>query len=88
MNQSLRETLDLLHQQLVDAENIDEDLAERLRTTIREVQSALEKTDEPHEGDPRQSAWLTETAENFEQSHPTIAGTISRLVDILGQAGI
>jgi len=88
MSQSLRETLDLLHQQLVDAGDIDKELADRLRTTISDVQSALEKTGESHESDPRQSAWLTETAEHFEQSHPTIAGTISRLVDILGQAGI
>ncbi len=85
---SLRETLDLLQGQLVDAENIDKALAERLRTVIADVQAVLDEQDHADEEHHARKEWLTEMAEHFEQSHPTIAGTINRLIDTLGQAGI
>ena len=85
---SLRETLDRLQNQLAEAKNIDKALAERLRTTIADAQAALDQQDTADEAHHERKEWLTEAAEHFEQSHPTIAGTINRLVDILGQAGI
>ena len=87
-NHSLRETLDRLQHQLAEAKNIDEALAERLRTTIADAKAALDKRDTADEAHHERKEWLNEAAEHFEQSHPTIAGTINRLVDILGQAGI
>ena len=88
MSDDLRETLEQLHQQLAAADNLDADTVERLRTTMDEVRATLEKRQAPDEPPAGRSDWLTETAQHFEESHPTLAGTITRLVDLLGQAGI
>jgi len=91
MTSDLRNTLDQLHQELSaaeSAEDMDAEVAERLRATIHEIKSVLEKQEASDQPQHRHSDWLMETAQHFEQSHPTIAGTIRRLVDLLGQAGI
>lgn len=83
----LRETLDELHQQLSDAENLDEDLARRLRTTLSEIQAKLDEKRLPSESTEHTDP-LSETVSHFRQSHPTLADTITRLIDTLGQVGI
>jgi hypothetical protein len=84
----LHETLELLCQQLEEAENIDRKLADQLAATIRTIQEALE--DENAEAATHSSLLqrLTDAARHFEESHPTLSGTLGRLVDTLGQMGI
>jgi len=83
----LRETLDELHQQLSEAENLDADLAERLRGTLSEIQAKLEEKKLPSESTEHTDP-LTESLSNFRRSHPAFTDTITRLIDALGQVGI
>ena len=87
----LGETLALLRQQLTAAEGSDElepQVIARLHTAVGELEDALR-------GDPTdaavhssQSGYLSESMAHFEQSHPTLAGTVQRLIDLLAQMGI
>ncbi len=83
----LEETLAQLHEQLEAAEQIDSALVDQLQGTVADIQAALQRQEaaagESSLGDPLQNV-----AMQFEESHPTIAGTLRRLVDLLGQMGI
>jgi hypothetical protein len=87
-HQDVHETLAQLCQQLEAAEQIDPRIAERLRHTLGELQSALARGDATAAGHASLADHLTESAVHFEQSHPTLAGTVRRLIDVLGQMGI
>lgn len=84
---TLRDTLDELHRQLDAAENVDADLAQRLRDTLDEIQRKL-GSQEAASASAEHTDPLTEAVAHFRQSHPTLAGSITRLIDTLGQAGI
>lgn len=99
----LRETLAQLHQQLAKARPLEADVETRLRKAVEEIQEALESQSAPSGSDQSASDQpsgerphdepslvdrLRESAEHFEHSHPTISGTLGRLVDVLAQLGI
>jgi hypothetical protein len=93
----LHETIQRLHDELAAADNIDGSTAEELRSAIAEIQNALSQRversgteddaeslgDEAAPGDR-----LSDTAREFEGSHPVLSRTIGQLVDMLGQMGI
>jgi len=84
--EKLRELVDQLHQQLEEAEALDEQSTEQLQTALEEIRAALDRnqaSDQESVGER-----LEEATAHFEQSHPTIATTLERLVDMLGQMGI
>ncbi len=92
-SEQLRQTLAQLHRQLDEAPRLDPEVAAQLRTTIDDIRAALEKqerADAPAETEPDDSlaGRLTEAEQYFESSHPTLATTLQRLVDILAQMGI
>jgi uncharacterized membrane protein len=93
--EKLQQTLAELHSQLDEAESLDADLAAQLRTVAGEIEQTLEKqqaagpASDPSEPAPASAPeLLEEAAVEFEQSHPTIAGTVRRLIDVLAQMGI
>ncbi len=87
-SEQLRETLDLLHRQLDEAKDIDTDVAVKLTGAIGDIVAVLDKqTDAEYEPESLGER-LGEAARHFEQSHPTLSGTIGRLADILAQMGI
>ncbi|MCL4201321.1 MAG: DUF4404 family protein [Pirellulaceae bacterium] len=82
---------------------LDEQAAEVLQEAIREIQSALlsrqqaaarhGETDLAAEDAETESSGsltdrLNQAAREFEGSHPTLTGILSRLIDGLGQMGI
>ncbi len=86
--EQLRETLELLHQQLGEAKDVDADMAAKLSGAIDDIATVLdEKSDADYEP-ASLGERLGEATRHFEQSHPTLSGTIGRLADILAQMGI
>ena len=77
-----------LEEELRTLPSVDGDTRKVLEDTVQEIQSAL-APDEPGELQPQSlTDRLGATAQEFEESHPTLTGIISRLIDGLGQMGI
>ena len=84
----IKATLAELEEELRALPSFDDETRKVLEETVQEIQSAL-APDEPGELQPESLAdRLGATAQQFEESHPTLTGIISRLIDGLGQMGI
>ena len=86
--QKLIATLNDLREQLSRVDELDADVRERLEETLHDVEDLLEK--EP----PRKVAHLSigerlsDAARHFEETHPTLSGTLGSVIDTLGRMGI
>lgn len=84
----LREMLQELEEELQSPDPMDAETRQLLEEAVSEIQAVLQQNDpsqlEPHSLGER----LRESIQDFEVSHPTIAGVVSRIVDVLGQMGI
>lgn len=97
--EKLRQTLAELHAQLDETESLDAELAAQLRVVAAEIASKVDPqaapptsnagdSDEPQTAETSTPERLEDAALQFEQSHPTIAGTVRQLIDMLAQMGI
>jgi hypothetical protein len=87
--EKLQQTLAELHAQLDEAESLDSDLEAQLRAAAGQIERTLYKQPVPGSADTASTPEILEDAAvQFEQSHPTIAGTVRRLIDVLAQMGI
>lgn len=84
----LHQTLDQLHEQLDEAERLDPQTAAQLKKTIGDIRTTLQEKGLEAEAHSTLSQRLSDAAIHFEESHPTISGTLERLVDMLAQMGI
>jgi len=84
----LPQLLAQLRSQLAASTSVDADTREKLEATIADVDRAL--AGRPPKGARAESlaGRLGESAVDFEASHPTLAVTVSGIIDILGQLGI
>jgi hypothetical protein len=87
-SEKLHETLDQLHRQLDQAEHLDPELVAELKETMEEIQATLQKQDREADGEQGLVDRLNDSALSFQKSHPTIAGTVQRVIDMLAQMGI
>ena len=86
--EQLQQTLDQLHEQLAAAgADLDQATQDRLQTALEEIKQTLGVPTETEANDSVVER-LREAEIQFEQSHPTLAGTVRRLVDVLAQMGI
>ncbi len=84
----IKATLAELEEELRTLPSVDNETRKVLEETVQEIQSAL-APDEPGELQPQSLVdRLGATTQEFEESHPTLTGIISRLIDGLGQMGI
>lgn len=84
----LQATIDELQAELASLETVDDETRAVLEEAVEEIHAALGK--EAH-ADLEESSLITrlrEAAEQFEASHPTLFGIVSRTIDALGQMGI
>ncbi|TWU42894.1 DUF4404 family protein [Novipirellula artificiosorum] len=81
----LLEALQKVHHELEQAEHLDAAEVERLRATMREIQSVIE--DQADQAAPL-SEQVSESARSFEESHPVLTNTLGRIADMLQQMGI
>jgi hypothetical protein len=91
-SEKLRTTLTELHEQLRQAHSVDPQTRDLLRAILADIQATLAgSTAEPARPQEEHATHidrLAEAARHFEASHPTLSGTVSRLIDILQQIGI
>ena len=87
--ENLRAALDELQQELQGLDEVDVELRERLEATRREIEQTLEKGEPPQQWEPQSLIErLQDNEQQFEVSHPTLAGVVRRTIDILAQMGI
>jgi len=85
MRQTLEETLNELHQQLLDSANLDPEQREKLRQAADEIHTTLDDSTVNSQGLAER---LQKATIHFEHSHPQLANTIGRIADLLAQMGI
>ncbi len=83
-HQELTDALQVVHQQISDADHLDPGDVEKLRETMAQIQAALGQ--ESH--DESLSDRITSSARSFEESHPVLTTTLGRVADMLQQMGI
>lgn len=75
-------------QALQDADRVDRETRQLLEQAATEILTAIERI-EPGERAPQSLLdHLRDATVQFEESHPTVTGILSRLIDGLGQMGI
>ena len=85
--EKLRATVTELEAELASLAELDDATRALLEEAVSELQAALSKSAadiEPQSLTER----LTESAEAFELSHPTLYGIVKRTIDALAQMGI
>lgn len=93
-SEKLKQTLAELHAELSSAKKVDPASRQLLQEALAEIQGALaaaEATpgeDRAAEAPHGVAERLQATAAKFEATHPTLAGLLERLTDLLGAAGI
>ena len=88
-NEKLQNLLEQLHQELKEIENVDEkdlEMLKTIETNISGVLSRLEKGQPINH--PSLLQQLEDSVDHFEVTHPTLSATLSKLLAILGNAGI
>jgi len=85
----LLSTLDELHGELEAADDVSPEVEAKLRETIKDIRKVLDASDETSESDaPPITARLSEAAEQFESSHPTLSSMLGSAIDALARMGI
>ncbi|HTQ37839.1 MAG TPA: DUF4404 family protein [Pirellulales bacterium] len=84
--EQLKATLEQLHGQLAEIDTLDPAARDNLSAAMQEIQRALQNKTSPA-AKPLMRR-LGESARQFEDSHPALAGTIGSLIDALGRSGI
>lgn len=91
--EKLKATLAELHAELADAKALDPAARKALAEALAEIQHALAAGEsQPTEEGPGPvdgiAQRLRKAATKFETTHPTLAGTLNRLIDLMASAGI
>lgn len=88
--EKLKTTLNELHAELSGAESLDPELRDLLEATVADINATLQKRTDGDESPPEESITgrLSDAVQQFEDSHPTLAGVVQRMIDVLGQMGI
>jgi hypothetical protein len=87
--QKLRKLLEQLHSELKETETVDESGSELLHILMNDIRNILDKSVEEQS---RQSSSLINQLKQaivyFEESHPTLALTMKKVIDTLSNMGI
>lgn len=84
----LQATIEELQAELASLETVDVETRAALENAVDEIQTALGKESHSELGASSLIASLRDSAKQFEASHPTLFGIVSRTIDALGQMGI
>jgi hypothetical protein len=89
MEKQLREHLEELHSELESTEAVDDRSRELLGEILGDIQTLLDRSGEAPVDEPEGLVdRLREATRNFEESHPTLAAAVGRVVDALSNLGI
>jgi hypothetical protein len=89
---SLKQSLTQLHAELARAPRLDDSTRQRLLAALADIERRVHVTDAipvagaaPTDTTPHPLEML---AVGFEADHPTLAASVRRFIDLLGQAGL
>ncbi len=86
--EKLRATVLELEQELRSLPAVDDEARQVLQDAMSKIRAALHEQEEVERQRETLRDQLQTAANEFEGSHPTLTGLLSRLVDGLGQMGI
>lgn len=88
-NSDLLDTLEKLHQELEQTENLDDESRQQLQHLMGDMRTVLER-EEPAstEEDDSFIEQLGDAIQEYEVSHPSITAALQHALDILSGAGI
>jgi len=84
-HEELAGALETLHRELADANDLDPADVEKLKSTVGEIQAALEKSGA---AESTLSQRIAASADAFEKQHPSLTSSLGRIADMLQQMGI
>jgi hypothetical protein len=86
--EKLRATVADLERQLSESPSLDAESRQALEQAIRDIRSTLAANETGAPETHTLVGRLRSAVEKFEGSHPTLTGTMMRLIDGLGEMGI
>jgi cysteinyl-tRNA synthetase len=85
----LRESLDVLHDELKNTSTVDEDLRQDLMTVMDDINQLIDEEDDARTSSPTTLAdRLRDNLERFEESHPLLANSVRKVMESLSATGI
>jgi len=84
----LQATIQELQAELASLDTVDDATRNALEDAVNEIEAALRKAEHAELSESSLITRLRDSAEQFEASHPTLFGIVSRTIDALGQMGI
>lgn len=87
-NDKFRKLLEQVHDEIAQAESVDENGHELLAHLAADIQALLERSELSAESDLSIQEQLQKAIDEFEVSHPTLTATLSQLSAVLSNAGI
>ncbi|MDH3212261.1 MAG: DUF4404 family protein [Myxococcales bacterium] len=89
MNKQLRERLEELHAELASTESVDDRSMELLGSVLDDIRTLLDRADDAPAEEPEGLVErLREATRQFEETHPTLAAAVGRVMDTLSNLGI
>lgn len=87
-NDKFRKLLEQVHNEIAQAESVDENGQELLAHLAADIQELLERSEPSTESNLSIQERLQKAIDEFEVSHPTLTATLSQLSAVLSNAGI
>ncbi len=90
-NVDLEQLLDSLRQNLADNSAIDEQVAEKMRLLVEDIQNTLTRsaaTSEPEANNPLLAGRVQEFIDDFQAHHPRLTSNLSMIAERLADMGI
>jgi len=84
----LKSTIRDLEAELSSLTTVDAETRRLLEEAVDEIEAAIHREDTSHLQSHPVVEELRTVADQFESSHPTLSGIVSRMLDVLGQMGI
>ena len=86
----LKQTLDTLHEELTQGQQLDDEARRRLQVLLADIQDVLAREPEQSAegGDDGLGERLQEAVSEFEAAHPRFSQLIGRIADGLSNLGI
>ena len=89
-NVDLEQLLDSLRQNLADNSAIDEQVAEKMRLLVEDIQNVLTRSaaTEPESNNPLLAGRVQEFIDDFQAHHPRLTTNLSMIAERLADMGI
>jgi uncharacterized coiled-coil protein SlyX len=90
-NVDLEQLLDSLRQNLADNSAIDQQVAEKMRLLVEDIQNTLKRsaaTSAPESNNPLLAGRVQEFIDDFQTHHPRLTSNLSMIAERLADMGI